>query len=113
DTSRRSGDSRRQRGRDQSCRRAQVLSAASDDIHALMQQIGRAAADAAGQLALADTAAKNRALNAAAAALRADGARVLAANAADLHAAQSAGLNAAMLDRLKLDQQRLDAIAEG
>ena len=85
----------------------------SQEIHQLMQQIGRAAVDAAAAIALADTVAKNRALTAAASALRSRSAEVLAANAEDLQDARTAGSNASMLDRLKLDGARIDAIAAG
>ena len=83
------------------------------DVHALMQSIGRAAVAAAARLALADTAAKNRALLSAAAALRAQRVQILAANAADMDSARSAQLSAALLDRLQLDDARLEAMAGG
>jgi glutamate-5-semialdehyde dehydrogenase len=86
---------------------------AEPGIHELMQQIGQAAVDAAATLALADTATKNRALTAAASALRARGSEVLAANAEDLRDAQAAGAVASMLDRLRLDRARVEAVAEG
>jgi glutamate-5-semialdehyde dehydrogenase len=83
------------------------------DVRQLMQGIGRAAVAAAEQLALASSAIKNRALSAAAAALRADSRLVLAANAEDMRDAQSASLSAALLDRLKLDERRVEATARG
>jgi glutamate-5-semialdehyde dehydrogenase len=83
------------------------------DVRQLMQGIGRAAVAAAEELALASSATKNRALGAAAAALRADSALVLAANAEDMREAQSAALSAALLDRLKLDERRVEATARG
>ena len=83
------------------------------DIHALMQELGRAAVAAAAPLALADAATKNRALLAAAAALRARRAELLAANGADLEAARRAQLSAALLDRLALDDKRVEAMARG
>jgi glutamate-5-semialdehyde dehydrogenase len=79
----------------------------------LMQGIGRAAVGAAEVLALASTASKDQALAAAAAAVRADVSGILAANAEDLRDAQAAGLNAALLDRLQLDQRRVAAMACG
>ncbi|MDT0576099.1 glutamate-5-semialdehyde dehydrogenase [Croceicoccus sp. F390] len=54
---------------------------------------------------------KANALRSAAAALREDGAAILAANAKDIAAGQERGLAAAMLDRLALDPDRLEAIA--
>jgi len=83
------------------------------DVRQLMQGIGRAAVLAAEQLALASSAIKNRALSAAAAALRADSHLILAANAEDMRDAQSASLSAALLDRLKLDEKRVEATARG
>jgi glutamate-5-semialdehyde dehydrogenase len=83
------------------------------EVQHLMQQIGRAALAAAERLALASTAEKNRALQAAADALRAQCAAILGANAADMQAASAAGLGAAMLDRLRLDDQRVEAMARG
>ncbi len=83
------------------------------DIAALMAPVGRAAVEAAQVLALATTEQKNAALNAAAAALRARVPEILAANAHDMKAGEAAGLSAAMLDRLKLDPARIEAMARG
>jgi len=82
-------------------------------VHELMSGMGRRARAAATRLAQATTAAKNHALTAAADALRADRAAVLAANRADLAAAKEHGMSAAFLDRLALDDARLDGIADG
>lgn len=60
----------------------------------------------------ADTAAKNRALAAMADALAAATNDILAANRADMEAA-AAHLSPAMLDRLRLDEARIAAMAEG
>jgi glutamate-5-semialdehyde dehydrogenase len=79
----------------------------------LMQRLGEAACAAASALAQASTARKNAALVAAAQALRAERARVLTANAEDLRAAQRRGLGAALLDRLRLDDARIEAMARG
>ena len=79
----------------------------------VMAAIGRRARYAATTLAIAPTAAKNSALVAAAAAIRADGAGILAANGEDMTAARAAGLNPAMLDRLALNEARVEAMAEG
>ena len=83
------------------------------NVHELMQQIGRAAVSAAEELALASSAVKDRALSAAAAAIRAEASAILAANAEDLRDAQAAGLGAAMLDRLQLDERRVESMARG
>ncbi|MDH3588688.1 MAG: glutamate-5-semialdehyde dehydrogenase [Gammaproteobacteria bacterium] len=82
------------------------------DLAGLMQAIGRRARAAASKLALADSAQKNQAL--AAAAARIDEARqaILDANGQDMQAAQAKGLSAAMLDRLKLDHERVRAMSQ-
>src|SRR5260221_6868711 len=87
--------------------------AATDDLHAQMVALGKAAKHAAAQLALADGAHKDRALLAMAAALRADQALILAANAEDMSAARQRDLSPALLDRLMLDERRVEAIAGG
>jgi len=81
------------------------------DHDALVAELARAGRAAQRQLARMDDAAKAAALRSAAAALRAASARVLEANARDLAAGQANGLSKAMLDRLKLDEQRLEGIA--
>jgi glutamate-5-semialdehyde dehydrogenase len=76
-----------------------------------MATIGRDARMAARALALASTAQKDRALELMAAAVRAQKARILAANAEDIADARTAGLSGAVLDRLTLDDGRVEAIA--
>ena len=83
------------------------------DIAALMAPIGRAAVEAAQVLALAATAQKNAALAAAAASLRARRGEILAANARDMKAGEAAGLSGAMIDRLRLDETRIESMAVG
>jgi glutamate-5-semialdehyde dehydrogenase len=78
-----------------------------------MLGIGRQAQAAALVLALAPTAQKNRALRAAAAALRARRSTILEANDSDMNQAVARGLNAALLDRLRLDEKRVEAMAMG
>jgi glutamate-5-semialdehyde dehydrogenase len=85
----------------------------SAEIGAIMTRLGEAACAAASVLALASTEQKNRALAAAAAALRARRGELLEANAADVAAAKAKGLSAAMLDRLRLDERRIEAMARG
>ncbi|MDE2301455.1 MAG: glutamate-5-semialdehyde dehydrogenase [Sphingomonadales bacterium] len=80
----------------------------TDALIARMASDGRAAQAV---LARMSDAAKADALRAAAQALRADAPAVLAANARDLAAGEAAGLTGALLDRLRLDAQRLEAIA--
>jgi glutamate-5-semialdehyde dehydrogenase len=82
------------------------------NIADLMQRIGRAARVAAKQLASASSEQKNRALLAAASALRDSRADILAANDADIRESEG-GLSAAQLDRLRLDDSRLEAMAGG
>jgi glutamate-5-semialdehyde dehydrogenase len=77
-----------------------------------MDAIGRNARSAARVLALASTAQKNRALELMAAAVRAQKTRILTANAEDVSEARAAGLIGAVLDRLTLDDVRVEAIAE-
>ncbi len=66
---------------------------------------------AARVLASTDTATKNAALQAIAAALRERAAEILAANELDLQAGREAEIGAALLDRLRLDEARLEGIA--
>ena len=87
--------------------------AEGSEVHILMQNIGRAAVSAAERLALADTGVKNQALLAAAAAIRAQAALILAANADDMFDAHQANMSSALLDRLELDAKRVEAMARG
>ncbi|WP_071798830.1 glutamate-5-semialdehyde dehydrogenase [Natronohydrobacter thiooxidans] len=77
-----------------------------------MLEMGARARAAAQILATATPEAKTRALEAAAEALLAARAEILAANARDLEAAREKGLSGAMLDRLLLDEARLQGVAE-
>jgi glutamate-5-semialdehyde dehydrogenase len=83
------------------------------DLRAQIHELGRRARAAARVLAVTSSAAKNRALEAIAAELLAARGTILAANAEDVAAGQAAGLSSAMLDRLRLDDKRLAAMAEG
>jgi glutamate-5-semialdehyde dehydrogenase len=71
-----------------------------------------AARVAARRLAVLDTATKNAALHAIAAALLARTPEILRANALDMQAGRDGGLDAALLDRLLLDEGRVAAIAQ-
>nr|WP_202597796.1 MULTISPECIES: glutamate-5-semialdehyde dehydrogenase [unclassified Vibrio] len=73
--------------------------------------MGQAAKAASFQLATASTAQKNRALAMIADELEANAAVILAANAKDIASGKQAGLSDALLDRLLLNEARLDAIA--
>jgi glutamate-5-semialdehyde dehydrogenase len=77
----------------------------------LITDMGHRARAAMAVLAGTPTAVKAKALTAAASALRASMADVLAANAKDMAAGAERGLSPAMLDRLKLDEKRVDGIA--
>ena len=85
----------------------------SPHIDAVMDHIGREAVEAARMLASATSAVKNEALAAASNAFRVRRAAILAANAADLGDARAASLSTAMLDRLALDDARIEAMARG
>jgi glutamate-5-semialdehyde dehydrogenase len=83
------------------------------DVHALMLEIGRRARAAARTLANTPAQAKRAGLIAAAAAIRAHVPEILAANAEDVAAATATGMSASMLDRLTLNEARLEATARG
>jgi len=85
----------------------------SSDITQTIHQMGRQARAAAYRLSQLSTAEKNTILLAMAAELRARIPTLLAANALDLDAGKTKGLSAAMLDRLKLDETRVEAMAAG
>lgn len=73
--------------------------------------MGKAAKDAAFELATASTAQKNQALAIIADELEANSATILAANAKDIELGREAGLTDALLDRLLLNEERLTGIA--
>jgi glutamate-5-semialdehyde dehydrogenase len=79
----------------------------------VMDALGRAALEAARVLAGTPTATRNAALEAGAEAIRDRAAAILDANEADLAAATARGLGAALLDRLRLDPSRVEAMAAG
>jgi glutamate-5-semialdehyde dehydrogenase len=78
----------------------------------LVESLALAGRAAQRLLAQMDSSAKAAALHAAANALRADEAEVLFANARDVATGEASGLTGAMLDRLRLDSDRLAAIAD-
>ena len=85
----------------------------SDDVPAYMQALGQAARRAASELRRADTGLKNRALVAMAERLSQARGSILDANAADLQRGQESGLESALLDRLALNDTRIDAMISG
>lgn len=84
---------------------------AGASLQAEMSAMGRAARDAARALRLAAPETRTRAIEGMARAVRAAAGDILAANARDVAAAESAGLSPAMVDRLKLDAARVEGIA--
>ncbi|MDL2351492.1 MAG: glutamate-5-semialdehyde dehydrogenase [Pseudomonadota bacterium] len=89
-----------------------VPAAAAESPVELIARLAQAGRAAQRVLASLDTAIKAAALRAAAASLRGAERDVLAANARDMMAGAAAGLSAALLDRLRLDSARVEAIAE-
>ena len=83
------------------------------DIKQYMDRVGRAARAASFATAKASTAAKNGALIAMAAAIRARQSELLAANAEDIADARADGLDAAMIDRLTLTAKGVETMAQG
>ena len=78
-----------------------------------MRALGKAARAAAADLARRDTATRNRALTAAAAAIRDESGAIRAANDSDMDGARRRGVKGAFLDRLALDESRVEAMARG
>ncbi len=89
-----------------------VLKPASD-LATLMREMGLAARGAARAMARAPTAARNAALMAIAHAVRTERTHLQAENSRDLDAGRAKGLDAAMLDRLRLSDQALETMALG
>src|SRR6202521_4257738 len=85
----------------------------ASDIKSYMQNTGRSARQASRLLAKADTAAKNYALRAMAAAINRDASLLLAENAKDLGNARNGGLDSAFIDRLALTDRAIALMAEG
>src|SRR5260221_14321222 len=83
------------------------------DVAALMGDFGRLARQTAHVLSLASTKAKNTALRLAACSIRARAGEILDANAQDMAQAKAQGVANAFLDRLALDETRVDAMARG
>ena len=83
------------------------------DIKTYMQTVGRQARSASRSVAAASTDAKNKALLAMAAEIRARAAQLLDANARDLAEARANGLEPSMIDRLTLSAKGIEAMAVG
>ena len=82
-----------------------------DNIAELMTRMGKAAVAAASSLAIVSPRVKDQALTGAAAAIRSRRGEILEANDRDMTAAAAAELGAPLLDRLRLDPKRVEAIA--
>lgn len=85
----------------------------NEKIKEAILTMGGQARAAAHALAVLDSETKNKILRSMAAGLREHESEILAANALDIKAGEENGLTAAMLDRLRLDTARLEAIAAG
>ncbi len=83
------------------------------DIEAYVADVGRRARRASRAMARAATGPKDQALRVTAAAIRRDARALQAANARDLDAARSAGLDEAFVDRLALTDKVIASMAEG
>ncbi len=83
------------------------------DAKSVMDALGRQAREASVGMRMADTRRKNDALRRAAAVLRREREEILAANDMDVRAGREQGLDAALLDRLLLNDDRIEGMAEG
>lgn len=87
------------------------MSTPEQKIKSYVDDLGRKAKDAASKLAIATTEQKNNALKQAAKALRAASADLVAANKKDVEAARTAGKPDSFIDRLMLNEQRIEGMA--
>jgi glutamate-5-semialdehyde dehydrogenase len=85
----------------------------SNTIDQYMTEVGQRARAASRLVGRAETRVKDAALRAIAEALEAAGSALLAANQWDMDAGRSAGLDAALLDRLELTPKGIRAMAQG
>ena len=86
---------------------------AHEPVADVMRRIGDEAKKAAKALATASSAAKNAGLEEAAGAMRARAGAILAANADDMAEGERGGLTKPLLNRLRLDEDRVEAMARG
>ncbi|MEM1005379.1 MAG: gamma-glutamyl-phosphate reductase, partial [Pseudomonadota bacterium] len=84
-----------------------------DNIPALMADLGQRAKDAARDLAFASAERKHAALIAAGEAVWTNRARIIEANKQDLEFGRQKGLSPAMMDRLMLDESRIQGMVDG
>ncbi len=85
----------------------------SSDISSIMAAIGVKAKEAATQIAVASAGAKNKALRLIGENLGTSLGHILSENTKDMVAGEEKGLNSAMLDRLALDETRLNGMIKG
>ncbi|MGW8246651.1 MAG: glutamate-5-semialdehyde dehydrogenase [Acidiferrobacterales bacterium] len=92
---------------------SQATEKSSTNVQQYMLSVGQRARDAAHAMAQADTAAKDKALLAIADTIEAQEQALLEANRLDLEAGKKHGLDAALLDRLELNHDRILGMADG
>jgi glutamate-5-semialdehyde dehydrogenase len=84
-----------------------------EDVKQYMKSVGQQARAASRLMAQAETAVKNRALQAIADAILSNSAKLIAENAKDVASAKANGLDAASVDRLTLTEKTVQGMAEG
>ncbi len=85
----------------------------NEDIKGKIETMGAAALSASRELSTLETEKKNQILMAMADQLMADADTIIEANGVDISAAEQNGLTSAMIDRLRLDESRVESIADG
>ena len=90
-----------------------ALHAVDQSVEGYVRELGEAARAAARELSIASPAQKTLALQAMADAIIESQAALLRANALDMQAANEKGIDAALLDRLELNEKRVNGMAEG
>lgn len=85
----------------------------ADSMELVMTSMGKAARKAASELALVNVDSRNQALQAAANAIRDNRLTIINANQVDMASAEKRGLSGALLDRLELDDERIESMAAG
>lgn len=90
-----------------------AVEAVANELSTVMLELGQRARAAAAVLAFASPESKVKALHAAADAMDDRRDDILSANALDMRAAEGKGISKAFLDRLQLNDKRIDAMIEG
>lgn len=83
------------------------------NIHEIMQQIGKNAKDACAELLVTSTESKNTALKESAKSLRKSKEKIISENIKDIENAKAKGSSDAFIDRLLLDEKRIESMAAG